>query len=34
MKTIATVYFSGSGHTALLAEAVQRGATASIHSSV
>lgn len=26
MKTIAIVYFSGSGHTALMAEAVQRGA--------
>lgn len=26
MKTIAIVYFSGSGHTALVAEAVQRGA--------
>lgn len=28
MKTIAIVYFSGSGHTALMAEAVQRGAAA------
>ncbi|MBL9128928.1 MAG: flavodoxin family protein [Verrucomicrobiales bacterium] len=28
MRTIAIVYFSGSGHTALMAEAVQRGAAA------
>lgn len=28
MKTIAIVYFSGSGHTALMAESVQRGAGA------